>query len=107
MRKGDITLIPFPFTDLSSHKTRPALVLGSHHDDIVVAFITSKVIKQEQYDYDISPDSRNGLKVESLIRLSKIATIDRELALGILGTVNEDDIHAINKKLIAFLALKN
>ena len=86
MKKGDIILIPFPFSDFSSLKTRPALVLLSDQLDVTVAFITSKVVKQEINDLEIKPSSENGLKVDSLIKLSKLATIDKELALGELGS---------------------
>jgi mRNA interferase MazF len=41
--KGKIVLIPFPFTDLTAAKLRPALVLFEGERDIVVAFISSKV----------------------------------------------------------------
>jgi mRNA interferase MazF len=42
MKKGDIILIPFPFTNLSGRKLRPALVLAVSPADIIVAFITSQ-----------------------------------------------------------------
>jgi mRNA interferase MazF len=43
MNKGDIILIPFPFTDLTGVKTRPALVLVSKSEDLTVAFISSQL----------------------------------------------------------------
>jgi len=41
--KGKIVLIPFPFTNLTSAKLRPALVLFEGEQDVVVAFISSRV----------------------------------------------------------------
>lgn len=41
--KGKIVLVPFPFTDLSASKLRPALVLYEGYRDVVVAFISSKI----------------------------------------------------------------
>lgn len=43
MKKGDIILLPFPFTDLSGAKNRPAVLLVYNKLDIVVAFITTQL----------------------------------------------------------------
>ena len=41
--KGKIVAIPFPFTDLKGTKVRPALVIDEGHEDVIVAFISSKL----------------------------------------------------------------
>ena len=43
MNKGDIVLIPFPFTDLSINKNRPAVILIESEDDVTVCFITTQL----------------------------------------------------------------
>ena len=80
MDKGDIVLITFPFTDLSGAKLRPALVLANTEIDLTVCFITTQLQWKEPTDILISPTQNNGLKVESLVRTRKIATLDRSLA---------------------------
>lgn len=43
MKKGDIVLIPFPFTDLLGNKFRPAVILIDSEDDVTVCFITTQL----------------------------------------------------------------
>ena len=62
MNKGDIVLIPFPFTDLSGIKNRPALILVDGEVDITVSFITTQLKWQEDSDVRIEPTQTNGLK---------------------------------------------
>ena len=85
MKKGDIVLIPFPFTDLTGTKNRPALILIDSYEDITVSFITTQLKWQEKFDIRLESSEENGLKKTSLIRLSKITTIDKELVIGKLG----------------------
>ena len=105
MRKGDILLIPFPFTDLSGQKNRPALVLIASGTDVTVAFMTSQIKWQEEHDLKIEPSAGNGLKKTSLVRLNKLATIDKELVLGRLGSLSNKDVQQLNQNLIQLLQL--
>lgn len=105
MKKGEIILVPFPFTDLTGNKLRPALVLISGKDDVTVAFVTTQVRWKEPNDVVISPTNKNGLKQESLIRLSKLATIDSSLVAGILGELDKSNMKEVNKNLITILNL--
>ncbi len=101
--KGKIILIPFPFTDLSATKLRPALVLYEGEKDIVAAFISSKTEKPKQTD--ITVDERHpefkqtGLKCTSIIKLDKIATISKTLILGEIGEVGISLRKDINNKI--------
>ena len=107
MKKGDIILIPFPFTDLSGQKKRPALVLIATSTDVTVAFITSQLLWQAEHDLNLEPTSDNGLKKSSLVRLSKLATIDLELVIGRLGSLSNAGIQELNKNLIQLLQLNH
>ena len=106
MIKGEIVLIPFPFTDLSGVKNRPALVLVENEDDITVSFITTQLKWQEELDVKVEPNTENGLKRTSLIRLSKLATIDKELVIGRLGNLSTADITTVDKNLVKLLKLE-
>jgi hypothetical protein len=57
--KGDIVLIPFPFTDLTGLKNRPALILFESESSVVVAFITSQLKWQDKLDQRLDPRKRS------------------------------------------------
>jgi mRNA interferase MazF len=99
MDKGDIVLVTFPFTDLSGSKLRPAVILASVQSDITVCFITTHTAVPESTDVAVSPDVNNGLHKPSLIRTSKIATLDKILAKGLLGTLDQSDIMQLDANL--------
>lgn len=82
------------------------MVLVTTDTDITVAFITSQIKWQEEHDLKLEPSAGNGLKKTSLVRLSKLATIDNELLIGKLGKFTEADIQQLNKSLIKLLQLE-
>ena len=99
MAKGHIVLISFPFTDLSGSKLRPAVILVETTHDLTVCFITTQLQWQEAMDVQLFPTSFNRLKKQSLIRTSKIATLDKVLARGLLGKLSADETDDLNSKL--------
>ncbi|WP_240676228.1 hypothetical protein [Botryobacter ruber] len=54
MKKEDFVLIPFPFTNLTGTKNRPALVLFGSDEDITVSFITTQLKWQKNLTSDLS-----------------------------------------------------
>jgi mRNA interferase MazF len=105
MNKGDIVLIPFPFTDLSGLKNRPALILIAGETDITLSFITTQLKWEEPLDVIIEPSFENGIKRTSIIRLSKLATLDKDLVLGKLGNLSQTEMATVNKNLIKIFKL--
>lgn len=91
MKKGDIVLVRYPFTDLSGEKLRPALVLipEDEENDLLLAFITSTAIKKSPFDVLI-PKGSTGLHRDSLIRLKKLMTIHKSLVAGKIGNVSQE-----------------
>lgn len=87
--KGDVVVIPFPFSDLSGSKRRPALVLANlPGDDIILCQITS----QQAWDsFSVPIDAKNflsgSLPVASNIRPSRIFTADKSIILKKAGTL--------------------
>ena len=100
MQKGDIVLIPFPFTDMTGNKKRPALILASGSLDVTVCFISTQLHWQDSTDLLLQPGITNGLKKPSLVRIGKIATIDKALVIGKLGNIDAKQIKELDKKLL-------
>ena len=92
-RAGQIVLTPFPYTDLSATKLRPVLMLrqASRFDDWLVRMVSSQRHQAEtDLDEIISPTdtdfANSGLKVPSVLRLSRLAVLD---GWRLLGGANE------------------
>jgi len=113
MKRGTVVLTLFPFTDLTSSKRRPAVVVSgnaSDQDDVIVAFISSVIpdtFSQTDFLYDmLQPDfSQSGLKKSSVVKLDKLATINKSIILGELGSVSNRSLETINEKLKVALDL--
>ena len=82
-KQGEIVLVPFPYSDLSASKRRPALVVSNDNynnqfADIVVCVITSNLFK-DNFSIDlISEDLETGLLPEtSVIKCHKLFTIEQ------------------------------
>ena len=90
-RPGEIVLLLFPFTGMRGAKCRPALVLLDTGDpDIVVARVTSQV-RQSPYDVTITDWQGAGLRLPSIVRLHKLATLEKALVDRSLGTLTAAD----------------
>ncbi len=104
-KQGTVVLTPFPFTDLSGDKVRPAIIISKNlkGDDVIVVFITSKKKGPGAHTVAILPSISNGLKTPSLAICSKIATLDKKVILGELGVLSDDNRKAVQKTVAAVL----
>jgi mRNA interferase MazF len=107
MKKGEIILVTFPFTDLSGSKLRPALVLAADRDDVTVAFITSNLQQVNNTDMFLQKSTTNGLKKDSLVKMNKIATLDHGLIMGSIGLLDENELKEVDRKLLLLFNIKN
>ncbi|MBS4029336.1 MAG: type II toxin-antitoxin system PemK/MazF family toxin [Ignavibacteriales bacterium] len=104
--KWDIVLVPFPFTDLTTTKQRPALIISPNEynqfDEVVIAFVTSQLHSPLRVgDYHIKHWQTAGLPKPSLIRM-KFATLHNSVIIKRLGNLNEEDKIAFGKLLLDF-----
>lgn len=106
IEQGSIILVPFPFTDLSGHKTRPALVLSNKHfsgEDVIVCAITTQLAFEHSLvlsDQDLA-DGR--LPLTSHVRYGKLATLERSLIQKVVARVASKKMRLILKRLDALI----
>lgn len=113
MRRGAIVLTKFPFTDLTAIKRRPAVVVSrmeSQNEDVIVAFISSVIPEtscETDFIFDINHKDfkKSGLKTTSVIKLDKLATLNKSIFTGELGFVSNETLLELNIKLMIALDL--
>lgn len=106
LARGDIVLTRFPFTDLTGHSVRPALVVsqGSLAEDVVLLGISS-VLRQPLADNDVLVDAghrdfaQTGLKVPSVVRVHKLVTVERSVIIRRLGRLKGELLTEVDKRL--------
>ena len=103
--KGDVVVIPFPFSDLSSTKKRPALVLTKlQGDDLILCQITSKHTK-DKYSITLSENElqHGSLKQKSNIRPNKIFTADVSIIDYKVGSLKATKIKEVVEKVCSIV----
>lgn len=80
MNQGDIVLVPFPYTDLSAMKTRPALIISKtkYLEDVILLAITSK---QNELGLQIENGNlaKGQLPLISYVRIDKVVTLKKSI----------------------------
>lgn len=98
MKAAAVILVKFPFTSLDTSKKRPALVLNSVQltakiEVVTVAMITSQIDGLKLSGDVLMEDWKQaGLLHPSIIRLAKVATIEKDLIEKELGRVSNKDL---------------
>ena len=103
---GDVVIIPFPYSDLSKSKRRPALVLAEvDRGDFLLCQITSKQYGDRHAIPLCESDFASGsISRDSFIRVAKIFTGSQALMLGVAGHVNHSKLSEVIRQLVDFLS---
>ena len=103
--KGDVVVLPFPFTDLSHSKRRPALILsGIQGDDYVMLQITSQNVRNSYAIPLLETDFQEGtLRKASNIRPNKIFTLDGDLILYKIGHISDSKLDECIEKVCSII----
>ncbi len=103
-QRGDVLLVPFPFSDLSASKVRPAIVISSaaYHasePDLILAAITSQVVKGTgRFDYVLADWQAAGLRYPSALK-PILFTLDPTRVIYRVGQLSEKDFGQAQERL--------
>ena len=94
-RPGEVWLVRFPFTDLTTTKQRPSFVVATHGEDIIVAGIFSRVPAKLRATWILIDDQESGfgqtgLKKTSILKAEKLAVIHESVFQRKLGKLPAD-----------------
>jgi len=103
--KGDIVVIPFPYSDLSNAKKRPAMVLADlKGDGIILCQITSQFVKDIYAIPLTNSDFKSGsLNQPGNIRPNRLFTAEKSIIVKTVGTVNSVKLEEVIKRLVQII----
>ncbi len=103
-RRGDVVLIPFPYTDLRVAKTRPAVVVSSPayqaiRPELLLAYVSSQISQATApVDYVLIDWQAAGLLKPSFVR-PKVAAIEPTLIVHTVGRLSAQDLGEVDRRL--------
>lgn len=103
--KGDVVVVPFPFSDLTTSKRRPALVISAlKGDDLILCQIISKATK-DSYTLPLEDNDfvEGGLSQSSNIRPNRIFTAESQIILYKIGHLVAEKMSTVTEKVISIL----
>jgi len=105
--KGDVVVLPFPFSDLSQAKRRPALVIAElEGDDRILCQITSQQFKDNYAVLINDSDFEEGsLKKESNVRPNRLFTADNKIVLYRAGHLKKDKVDEVIGLIIKIITI--
>ncbi len=104
--KGDVVVVPFPFSDLSAAKRRPALVVAAlTGDDVILCQITSRAVA-DSYAIPITDSdfTTGGLRQDSYMRPNRLFTADSSIILYRAGILNTSKVREIITKIVQIIS---
>lgn len=110
-KRSDVILVPFPFSDQTTTKKHPAVIISSNlynnvSSDIVIMAITSHIDKVAGIGECLIKDWQAAGLLKPFAIKPAISTIEQKLILKKLGSLSSDDLFSAENALKKFLDLK-
>ncbi len=110
-KRGDVVLLPFPYTDLSTSKKRPAVILSTNkfnisRQDCIVAPISGRLTKILSGDYTLKDWSGAGLLKPSIVK-AILGTVHQSKIISRLGALSDIDLKNTEKAIADVLGIQS
>jgi len=104
--KHDVILVRYPFSDLSSSKVRPAVVVSASHpsQDIIITPLTSKTSSLLEGEFVLSEWAVAGLNVATAVKRG-VYTVHDGLVVKVIGKLVDADAEQLEQSLQGWLGL--
>ena len=104
--KYDVILVRYPFSDLSSSKVRPAVIVSTSHpsQDIVITPLTSKTGSLMAGEFVLSEWTAAGLNVATAVKRG-VYTVHESLVIKVIGQLSKVDADQLEQSLRDWLGL--
>ena len=102
-KKGDVVVLPFPYTDMTSIKTRPVLIVAHPRGtNVIVAQITSQQARNDEYAVSLEEKdfAEGSLPTASFVKTNMIMTLAEDMIFAKTGVVDKDKIEEVENKLV-------
>jgi len=105
-KQGEIVIVPFPFSNLSSIKQRPVIVLSKNMDnetveDIITCGITSNI---KDSKYSVLIENRNLVEGKipklSRVKVDKLFTISQDIVKKKVGRINKETFEKVKSEFV-------
>lgn len=104
--KGDVVVIPFPYSDLSRSKKRPALVAATiDGDDVILCQITGEM-RLDRYSVGVTGEDfiEGNLDFPSIIRPNRLFTADTSVIIRKIGAIKKDKMKEVEKEIVGIFS---
>lgn len=113
MKRGDVVIIDFPYSDATGSKVRPSLVVQSDalnaiRDDVILAIITSMSSGRPDTEIliELTDEPSSGLRFDSYLQCDTLVTLDQSLVLNVIGSLSTQAMQNVSNCLRAALGLQ-
>ena len=103
--KGHVVVIPYPFSDLSQSKLRPALVLAEvSGDDYILCQITSRpYTTRTLVEIDTNANPNSGLRLNSFARPEKLFTAHATIIREHIGSLEKKTVRSVIQEVVRII----